>query len=152
MSGVLFKIVRLGTDYPGKIDDFSSARNSFLETNEWVLFVDDDEEPTEMLLNRINELQPKFPYYWIRRINLHNGRYREAWNPDFAPRLVSNRVRFIGRVHEKVVPKDPHGIIDFPLIHNHLGSFEYKNYWYQDLPVYRVWIGIKKALEVVRDR
>ena len=89
MSEVQFKIVRLGTDYPGKIDDFSAARNSFLSSDKWVLFVDDDEEPTAMLLNYLGQLGPKFPYYWIRRINLHNGRYREAWNPDFAPRLVS---------------------------------------------------------------
>jgi hypothetical protein len=129
-----YKIVKIGKDYEGKIDDFADARNSFLSQHDWVLFVDDDEEACDMLLS-------------------HHGRYREAWNPDFAPRLVSNKVRFEGRVHEKVVPKDPHGIIDFPLIHNHIGGFDtYKNYWYQDLPVYRVWRGIKKGLEVVRDR
>jgi hypothetical protein len=105
-----------------------------------------------MLLNYLSRLEPDYPYYWIRRINLHNGRYREAWNPDFAPRLVSNRVKFVGRVHEKIAPKDPHGIIDFPIIHNHLGTTTYKNYWYQDHPLYRVWLGFKKALEVVRDR
>jgi hypothetical protein len=136
----------LGTDYSGKIEDFAAARNSFLSRNEWVLFIDNDEEASGMLLNYLAKLEPKFPYYWIRRVNLHNG------NPDFAPRLVSNRVKFIGRVHEKVVPRDPHGIIDFPIIHNHLGLFEYKNYWYQDLPLYRFWIGVKKAVEVMRDR
>jgi hypothetical protein len=139
-------------DYSGKIEDFSKARNSFLQENEWVLFIDDDEEASEMLLGYLRNLQPRFPYYWIRRINLHNGRYRGAWNPDFAPRLVSNRVRFVGRVHEKISPADPHGIIDFPIIHNHCSSSGYKNYWYQDLPVYRAWIGIKKAIEVMRDR
>jgi len=117
-----------------------------------VLFIDDDEEATGMLLNYLKQLNPRFPYYWIRRVNLHNGRYREAWNPDFAPRLVSDRVKFAGRVHERIVPKDPHGIIDLPIIHNHLGSFNYKNYWYQDLPGYRVWLGVKKAMEVIRDR
>jgi len=89
----------LGTDYPGKIEDFAAARNSFLTQNEWVLFIDNDEEASGMLLNQITKMEPKFPYYWIRRINLHNGKYREAWNPDFAPRLVSGRVKFIGRVH-----------------------------------------------------
>ena len=142
----------MGTDYPGKIEDFGDARNSFLTQNEWVLFIDNDEEPSGMLLNYLAKLEPKFPYYWIRRINLHNGKYREAWNPDFAPRLVSSKVKFIGRVHERVMPRDPHGIIDLPIIHNHLGSFEYKNYWYQDLPVYRFWIGVKKAVEVMRNR
>jgi hypothetical protein len=144
--------VRLGSDYPGKIDDFAKARNSFLSENQWVLFIDDDEEASQMLLRSISQMEPKFPYYWIRRVNLHNGRYREAWNPDFAPRLVSNRVKFVGRVHEKITPRNPHGIIDLPIIHNHLGPSTYKNYWYQDLPLYRVWTGVKKAIEVVRDR
>jgi hypothetical protein len=142
----------LGTDYDGKIEDFAAARNYFLSKYEWVLFIDSDEEASQMLLNYLSQLEPKFPYYWIRRIVLHNGRYREAWNPDFAPRLVSNRVNFVGRVHEKVTPKDPHGIIDLPIIHNHVSRSTYKSYWYQELPVYRVWMGIKKAIEVVRDR
>jgi len=147
-----YKVVKIGRDYEGKIDDFAKARNSFLSQHDWVLFVDDDEEACDMLVNYLDRLTPSFPYYWIRRINLHNGRYREAWNPDFAPRLVSNRVKFTGRVHEKVVPKEPHGIIDFPIIHNHIGSFNYRNYWYQDLPGYRVWLAVKKAMEVIRDR
>lgn len=144
--------MNLGRDFQGKIDDFAAARNYFLSRHEWILFIDDDEEASDMLLNYINRLEPGHPYYWIRRLNLHNGKYREAWNPDFAPRLVSNRVAFEGRVHERVVPRDPHGIIDFPIIHDHKGSFGYKNYWYQDLPVYRIWLGIKKGIEVIRDR
>lgn len=147
-----YKIINLRRDYQGKIDDFAVARNQFLSRHEWVLFVDDDEEASDMLLDHINQLEPQFPYYWIRRINLFEGRYREAWNPDFAPRLISNKVKFAGRVHERIVPKDPHGIIDFPIIHNHKGSFSYKNYRYQDLPAYRVWLGVKKAVEVIRDR
>jgi len=117
-----------------------------------VLFIDNDEEASEMLLSYLSQLEPKYPYYWIRRINLHNGRYREAWNPDFAPRLVSNRVEFFGRVHERIRPKDPHGIIDFPIIHNHLGASTYKNYWYQDHPLYIVWTAVKKSLQVIKDR
>lgn len=119
---------------------------------EWVLFVDDDEEPCDMLLNLLDDLEPKYPYYWIRRINLFNGKYRALWNPDLQPRLVSSKVRFFGRIHEKVVPKNPHGIIDFPIIHNHKGPFGYKNYWYQNLPVYRFWLAAKKVVEVMRDR
>ncbi len=105
-----------------------------------------------MLSNYLNRLEPKFPYYWIRRINLYNGRYRAAWNPDLVPRLVSNEVKFVGRVHEKVVPKDPHGKIDFPIIHNHVGGISYKNFWYEPLPVYRLWLGVKKAIEVIADK
>jgi hypothetical protein len=151
-SGLRYKIVNLGRDYQGKIDDFSAARNHFLSKYEWVLFIDEDEEASDMLLDYVAKLEPRFPYYWIRRVNLHNGKYRAIWNPQLAPRLVSNKVRFVGRVHEKVVPKDPHGNIDFPIIHNHLGLFGYKNYWYQDHPMYRIWTGVKKVIEVVRDR
>ena len=149
---VQYTIINLGRDYEGKIEDFSEARNKFLAEHEWVLFIDDDEEASHMLLNHLVSLEPRFPYYWVRRVNLLNGKYRALWNPNLEPRLVSNRVRFVGRVHERIVPKDPHGIIDFPIIHNHLGPSTYKNYWYQDHPVYRVWMGLKKALEVVRDR
>jgi hypothetical protein len=105
-----------------------------------------------MLLDYLDRLQPRYPYYWIRRLNLWNGKYRAAWNPEYVARLVSNQVRFVGRVHETVVPKHPHGVIDFPLIHNHIGPSGYKNYWYQNLPVYRFWLGVKKAVEVMRDR
>src|SRR5438093_560672 len=87
-----------------------------------------------MLLDYLSQIDPKYPYYWIRRINLANGRYRALWNPEYAPRLVSNRVKFVGDVHEKVIPKDPHGIIDFPIIYNHRGTLAYRNRWYQDIP------------------
>jgi hypothetical protein len=144
--------VSLGKDYPGKIDDFSAARNHFLERYEWVLFLDDDEEASDMLLDHLNKLEPRFPYYWIRRINLFNGKYRAIWNPELATRLVSNKVRYVGRVHERIIPKDPHGVIDYPIIHNHIGPSTYKNYWYQNHPIYRVSLGVRKILEVVRDR
>jgi len=123
-----------------------------LAQHEWVLFIDDDEEACDMLLDYLSQIDPKYPYYWIRRINLANGRYRALWNPEYSPRLVSNRVKFVGDVHEKVIPKDPHGIIDFPIIHNHRGALAYRNRWYQDLPIYRLWLLAKKAMEVVRDR
>ncbi len=147
-----YKIVSLGRDYEGKITSFADARNHFLSKNEWVLFIDDDEEASRMLLDFLDQLEPKYPYYWIRRLNLADGKYRALWNPDYSPRLVSSKVRFVGDVHERVTPKDPHGIIDFPIIHNHKGGFAYKNKFYQDLPIYRIWLGIKKAIEVIRDR
>ncbi|HVH15528.1 MAG TPA: hypothetical protein VNA15_07410 [Candidatus Angelobacter sp.] len=151
-SAVEYKIVTLGRDFPEKITDFAAARNYFLSRYDWVLFVDDDEEASDMLLTHLQNLVPRFPYYWVRRFNLYNGRYRGLWNPDFAPRLVSSKVRFVGRVHERIVPKEPHGMIDFPIIHNHLGVPTYRNYWYQDNLIYRMWLGFKKAIEVVRDR
>jgi len=147
-----YRVVTLGRDYHGKITSFSEARNSFLAQHEWVLFIDDDEEASDMLLNYLDRIEPKYPYYWIRRLNLLNGRYQPLWNPEYSGRLVSNKVRYVGAVHEKVAPKDPHGVIDFPIIHNHVGPSTYRNYWYQDLPIHRIWMGVKKAIEVIRGR
>jgi hypothetical protein len=147
-----YQIVSLGRDFKGKITSFAEARNSFFSQYEWVLFIDDDEEASDMLLNYIDRLKPQYPYYWIRRLNLQDGRYRAHWNPEYSSRLVSNKVRFVGKLHERVQPKDPHGIIDFPIIHNHTGSFGYPNRWYQDLPTYRIWLGLRKMMEVIRDR
>ena len=146
-----YRIVNLGTDYPGGIEDFAEARNSFLHDG-WVLFIDHDEEAPQQLLRVLDQLDPKEPYYWVRRVNLLNGRYVPGWNPDFKPALVSSRVRFFGRVHERVKPKNPHGLIDIPIIHNHNGPQAYRNYWYQDLPFYRLWLASKKVMEVARGR
>ena len=140
-----FRTVRLGTDFHGTITDFASARNSFLEKNEWVFFLDNDEEASKMLLDHIDSLKPTMPYYWIRRINLWNGRYRPLWNPELVARLVSNRVRFAGRIHEKIVPRDPHGVIDFPIIHNHRGETNYRNYSHQNNRFYLYWLVFKKT-------
>jgi len=151
-----YRIVNLGTDYLGTgflggIEDFAEARNSFLHDG-WVLFIDHDEEAPQQLLRVLDQLDPKEPYYWVRRVNLLNGRYVPGWNPDFKPALVSNRVRFFGKVHERVKPKNPHGLIDIPIIHNHNGPQAYRNYWYQDLPFYRLWLAGKKVAEVARGR
>ena len=146
-----YRIVDLGKDYPGRIDDFAKARNSFLHDG-WVLFIDSDEEVPRGLLRVLDQLDPKEPYYWIRRVNLYKGRYVPGWNPDFKPALVSSRVSFFGRIHERVTPKDPHGTIDIPLIHNHNGPWAYRNYWYQNLPFYRLWLASKKIVEVARGR
>src|SRR2546430_7510182 len=80
-----------------------------------------------MLLQYIERLPPQQPYYAIRRINLYDGKYKEAANPDYSPHLVSNRVRYSGAVHEQVQPRKPHGRIDFPIIHNHVGMWKYRS-------------------------
>lgn len=147
-----YRIVDLGKDYSGKITDFAQARNSFLGDG-WVLFRDSDEETPAKLLAFLDSLAPTQPYYWVRRINLYRGRYVPGWNPDYKAALVSDQVRFFGRIHERVRPKDPHGTIDLPIIHNHNGvDGNYRNYWYQDLPLYRLWLASKKVVEVARGR
>lgn len=147
-----YRTVQLGRDFPGRISDYAKARNSFLN-NGWVLFLDEDEEAPRILQDYLTRLTPTMPYYWIRRVNLYHGRYMPAWNPDFKAALVSSQVRFIGRVHERIIPKNPHGLVDIPIIHNHTRDNSlYRNYWYQDLPLYRVWLASKKIVEVARGR
>ena len=152
------RIVDLANDYPGKISSFAEARNYFLEqlaNGEYAFFIADDEEIPRMLLSKIEQLPGLYPYYWVRRIQLLRDKYVPAWNPHFESQLCSNRVRFYGRVHEHVTPRDPHGIIDIPVIHNQVdGRASYTDMvpawmhskWYQS------WMAVKKVVEVARGR
>src|SRR2546427_10167406 len=119
-----FRIVSLGRDYPGKITDFAEARNSFLEQlpdDEWILFLDDDVEARLMLLHKLKRFQPpeNAQYYSIRTVNLTNDEYRPWHNPFFWRRLVSNKVRYFGKLHERI-KGEPTGLIDIPVFHNHI--------------------------------
>lgn len=144
-----YQIIDIGRDYPGEITDFSAARNGFLEklrNDEYILWKSKDEEHSRMLLDYLEILEPKFPYYAIRRINLWNGRYRESFNPDYSPHLVSNRIRYLGAVHEKVLPRHPYGKIDYPIIHNHIGGVSYGQKPRRILP-----LAIRKAIAVMTE-
>ena len=143
-----FRVIDLGRDYPGHITDFADARNSFVKDlldDEYLLFVDSDEEAPKMLLDYIGRLKPQFPYYWVRRIELVNNKYVPVFNPNYNGRLCSNRVRFIGRVHEMIIPREPHGVIDIPIIHNHTGQASYTGGAQSGLK-----LGLLKVREVVR--
>ena len=146
--GLKFRVIDLGRDYPGHITDFADARNSFvkdLPDDEYLLFVDSDEEAPKMLLDYIGKLKPQFPYYLVRRIGLGNNKYVPVFNPNYNGRLCSNRVRFIGRVHEMIIPREPHGVIDIPIIHNHTGPASYGGGAQSGLK-----LGLLKVREVVR--
>ena len=143
-----FTVVDLGRDYPGRISDFADARNSFIKNlpdREYVLFVDSDEEAPKMLLDYVGTLKPQFPYYWVRRIELVNNKYVPVFNPNYNGKLCSNKVRFIGRVHEIITPREPHGVIDIPIIHNHSGPASYSGGAQSMLK-----LGLLKVREVVR--
>jgi hypothetical protein len=143
-----FTIVDLGRDYSGQISDFADARNSFIKDlpdGEYVLFVDSDEEAPKMLLDYIGRLKPQFPYYWIRRVELVNNRYVPVFNPNYNGKLCSSKVRFVGRVHEMIIPREPHGVIDIPIIHNHTGPASYSGGAQT-----KVKLGLLKVREVVR--
>jgi len=152
-----FRIVSLGRDYPGKIEDFAEARNSFIEQlgeDEWILFLDDDAEAPEMLLEKLRRFQPpkSARYYSIRVVNLTDGLYNPAYNPFFWRILVSNKVRYFGRLHESI-KGSPSGLIDIPVIHNHISGQTY-----QDLPIWKrnktrplwnFWLGGKKVKDLL---
>ena len=143
-----FRVIDLGRDYPGHITDFADARNSFVKDlldDEYLLFVDSDEEAPKMLLDYIGRLKPQFPYYWVRRIELVNNKYVPVFNPNYNGKLCSNRVRFIGKVHEMIIPREPHGVIDIPIIHNHTGQASYTGGAQSGLK-----LGLLKVREVVR--
>ena len=125
-----YQIIDLGKHYPGKIHDFSEARNLFLEKlkdGEWILYKDSDVEASQMLLEYLDKLVPEYPWYDIRQFNYINGKYQPLQNPFYTGVLASNRVRWRGRVHEKLYPRNPHGVIELPLIHNHKGPSLYEN-------------------------
>ena len=147
-----YRIVNL-RDLPYKILSFAEERNKVLdslEDQEYVLWKSEDEELTSMLLQYIERLPPQQPYYAIRRINLYDGKYKEAANPDYSPHLVSNRVRYSGAVHEQVQPRNPHGRIDFPIIHNHVGMWKYRSGWKQTR-AYLPFLALKRGYQVARN-
>ena len=149
-----WRTVNLRIDYPGPITSFADARNSFLKQlykDEYVLFLSEDEEASLMLLKHLDKLEPSYPYYWIRRINLVHGRYVAWANPDFEPQLVSSKVRFVGRLHEHVEPRKPHGTIDFPIIHNQNGQRSYDSGW-KSTSAYRPVLAAKRFLDVMKGR
>lgn len=113
-----------------KIDDFSVVRNRFIETlndEDYVLFIDSDEEAPRLLLEMCKKVAyTGTPYYKIRRVNLRDWRWSALGNPNFSDRLVSNKVRFHGKVHEAVRPRRPFGVIHTPILHNHTGAARYE--------------------------
>ena len=153
-----FRIVDLGRDFPGKITDFAKARNTFLEgllDNEYVLFVEPDEEVPKMLLDYIASLKPQYPYYNIRRINLLDNRFVPLWNPGFVAKLCSNKVRFVRGVHEIAMPRTPCGWIDIPTIHNQLSTdspYPVKVPRWYGTRLYRLLFVLFKLRDILRGR
>ena len=150
-----FQIVSLGRDYNGKITDFAEARNSFLKDlrdGEWILFLDDDSEAPQMLLERLRNFQPpeNARYYSIRTVNLADDRYNPLHNPFFWRVLVSNKVRYTGRLHERI-KGEPSGLIDIPIIHNHRSqNYQGNSFWNRNMhrPLWNFWLGGKKLKDI----
>ena len=151
-----YRVINLEYDYRGVIFDFSLARNSFLETlpdDEYILWYSKDEEITIHLLQYLKNFLGTLPYYAIRRINLSiEGEYLEWANPEYSPHLVSNKVRYVGKIHEHLEPRKPYGIIGYPIIHyTGYGSKSYNAGW-KTTPLYRPVLALKKSLEIMKGR
>ena len=128
---VRFSVIDIGKEIGSKkIDDFSKVRNSFIETltdEEYILFVDSDEEAPKLLLELCRKITYSgIPYFRVRRVDLRDWRWYALGNPSYCDRLVSNKVRFHGKIHEAVKPRRPFGVVDAPIIHNHLGPDRYR--------------------------
>jgi len=147
-----YRIVDIGK-LPIKITNFADTRNSILDTledGEYVLWKSEDEELSKMLTDYLDLLIPAYPYYAIRRINLLNGKYWEAGNPDYSPHLVSNKVRYYGAIHEQVRPRKPYAKIDFPIIHNHPLTWKYRSGWKHEGAYLRPVLAVKKAYQIIK--
>ena len=89
--------------------------------NEWVFWIDADEEATPELQNEICKLTFDQAGYSMRRHNRYLGKWIDhgAWNPDIVLRLFrKNAAHFSDSlVHEHVVLTGPHAPLANPLNH-----------------------------------
>jgi hypothetical protein len=93
---------------------------------EWVLTIDDDEIPSQGLLDALPALvrAPDVTHYWLPRRWLFptTDRYLDArpWRPDYQPRLVVNDARVLSFTPETHVPVKaigPARYLETPLYH-----------------------------------
>jgi hypothetical protein len=95
-------------------------------SGDWVLTVDDDEIPSQALLDALPELSAArdVTHYWLPRRWLFPtaDRYLDArpWRPDYQPRLVLNDPRFVtfpAETHVPVAAIGPSRYLETPLYH-----------------------------------
>src|SRR5690606_16287298 len=107
--------------------DFASQRNRLLEkaTQDWVLFIDPDEQVTKELANEINNIikQPKYEVYYLKRQDYFLGkavRYGEvstATTKGFIRLVKKGSGKWKGLVHETFVTRKPAGTLENALLH-----------------------------------
>jgi glycosyltransferase involved in cell wall biosynthesis len=129
-SGSTDKTVEIAEKYGAKIylnkmENFGAQRNFGHDraTNEWLLFMDADEELSPMLKEKIPQLisnNEGIIGFDIRRLNYVLGkRMNHCLNPDHVLRLFNKHfARYEGEVHEKAVPTGKKVVrIEFPILH-----------------------------------
>ncbi len=110
--------------FKNKLIDFSSQRNFGIDpsSNNWVFFIDADEELSPELKNKLPiliENKEGIIGFDIRRHNYMLGKQlKHCWNPDHVLRLFNkNFARYEGKVHERAVPKGKVLRIEEPILH-----------------------------------
>jgi len=108
-------------------DNFAKQRNFAMAEakNEWVLFVDADEEVSHELSDEIKKNINKndFVSYYIKRRDhfwgreLHHGEVEEAYKDGFIRLMKKNTGKWVGEVHEEFVTDKPTGQLSFYLDH-----------------------------------
>lgn len=95
-------------------------------TQDWILWLDDDELPGCELLRGLPELlrAPEETHYWLPRRWLHGSARTylagAPWQPDYQLRLVQNDPRllwFPGVTHRPIEAVGPHRYLEWPLYH-----------------------------------
>lgn len=128
-SGSTDRTLEIAGKYGAKIfknqmTDFSSQRNFGADkaSNDWVFFVDADEELSSELKHNLEYLinnNEGIIGYDIRRWNYVLGkRMTHCWSPDHVLRLFNRKyARYEGDIHERAVPKGKVLRIEDPLLH-----------------------------------
>ncbi|MFC2138026.1 glycosyltransferase family 2 protein [Bacteroidota bacterium] len=109
---------------------YASQRNfaAGLSNNDYVLFIDADEEISNELKNNINIIKEKYSFdaYKLKRLNNYCGKWikHSGWYPDEKLRLYNkNKAEWIGEdIHEELILKD-HSKIS--VIQGHLFHYTY---------------------------
>ena len=121
-------IVKIYTDkiIKTKFTNFSSLRNLGLEktSNDWVLYIDADEEITSDLKGEIETSDCNFAAYYITRQNFYLGR---RWpTKDKVERLFNKEKlkKWFGDVHESPEVNGEKGELNSELIHRTHNSLE----------------------------
>lgn len=125
--------VKVANKFPVRVvrsplqSDFAAQRNRLLEqaSNEWVLFVDSDEQVTTELRNEIKQVlqQPKYEVYYVKRVDYFWGKpilYGEvtsAHKKGFIRLVKKGSGKWKGKVHEEFVSKKEAGQLANPLHH-----------------------------------
>jgi len=119
--------------FSNKMDDlnFATQRNFIADkaSNEWVLFLDADEELSPELKHNLEYLidnNEGIIGYDIRRWNYVLGkRMMHCWSPDYVLRLFNKRfARYEGHIHAYAVPKGKVMRIEEPILHYTFQSVE----------------------------